>query len=419
LSAQHTEEWRLRALIFDPFAGISGDMILGALVDLGLPADWLDGFVASLRLDGVRVVSGRAQRRGIDCGRVSFEIPPQQAHRHLQQILQLVEGTSATPRVKDRAAAAFRRLAEAEAKVHGTTPERVHFHEVGALDAILDVLCTVAGLEQLGVERCYTRAVAVGQGSVPMEHGRYPLPAPATLELLAGLPLREDGLEGECTTPTGAALLATLCESGAAPGEFVLLRAGYGAGTRDPADRPNCLRALLVQLADGTAARTRMMVLQADLDDMPPEYLPDAQAALLAAGAVDAVAVPLGMKKGRVGVRLEALVPEGTLDRVLSVLFRETSTIGARYWPVERPALARAEDSVEWRGQQVRRKRVRLPDGSERAKPEHDDVVRAARAAGVSPLEAWRELEAGRGGSAAGPAPIRDGTDATSAGPPV
>ncbi|HEX9106679.1 MAG TPA: nickel pincer cofactor biosynthesis protein LarC [Longimicrobiales bacterium] len=386
----------MRALIFDPFAGVSGDMILGALVDVGLPAAWLEGFVASLGLGEVRVVVERANRRGISCGRVHFELPPQHSHRHLAHVLEMVEGCSAAAPVKARAGDTFRRLAQAEAEVHGTTIERVHFHEVGALDAILDVLCAVAGLAELGVEGCYTRPVQLGRGWVTMAHGRFPVPAPATLELLSGLPVRDDGLEGECTTPTGAALLATLTEGRSAPADYTPLRSGFGAGGRDDPDRPNCLRVILAEVAGAAGAEeggTRLLLVQSDVDDMPPEYLPGAQQALLEAGALDAVLLPLTMKKGRAGARLEALVPEPALERTLAALFRETSSIGARYWPVTRPALARTEETVEWRGQSVRRKRVRLPDGSERAKPEHDDVVRAARAVGLSPYQARLELE--------------------------
>ncbi len=392
----------MRALIFDPFAGISGDMILGALVDVGLPPAWLEGFVASLGLGEARVVVERAVRRGIACGRVHFELPEQHAHRHLQHVLEIVEASAASPAVKQQASAVFRRLAEAEADVHGIAVERVHFHEVGALDAILDVLCAVAGLAELRVERCYTRSVQLGRGWVEMEHGRFPVPAPAALKLLHGLPVRDDGLEGECTTPTGAALLATLTAGRPAPADYVPLRTGFGAGGRDPADRPNCLRVILAEVADADErpGSGRLLLVQADVDDMPPEYLPGVLEALLAAGALDAVLLPLGMKKGRLGTRLEALVPEAALEPVLGALFRESSSIGARWWPVTRPALARGEEVVAWRGQRVRRKRVRLPDGSERAKPEHEDVVRAARAAGMSPYAARLELEAASGPSA-------------------
>lgn len=381
----------MRGLIFDPFAGISGDMLLGALVDLGLEGEWLRDFVASLRLGNARVLVERARRGGIDCGRVRFELAPERAHRHLSDILELVERSGAPPGVQERAAATFRRLAAAEAAIHGIPVEQVHFHEVGALDAILDVLCALAGVAELGFDWFATRPIALGSGWIEIEHGRFPVPAPATLKLLEGLPVVDPGFAGECTTPTGAAILATLVQGRVAPGEYTVLRSGYGAGTRDPGDRPNCLR--LVACEAAAEPSQRMYLVQADMDDLPPEYVPPAQDALLAAGAADAVVVTIGMKKGRPGVRVEALVPEPRLESVLEALFRTTSTIGARYWPVVRPALARQEETVEWRGQRVRRKRVRLPDGGERVKPEYEDVVRAARALGLTPYEVRVALE--------------------------
>jgi uncharacterized protein (TIGR00299 family) protein len=374
----------LRGLIFDPFAGISGDMILGGLVDLGLDPDWLREFVASLGLGDLRVEVERTMRAGISCARVHFDLPEEHAHRHLRDVLEIVERAQVPATVRETAGTVFRRLAEAEAEIHGTTVDKVHFHEVGALDAILDVLCAVAGLAELGIERCYTRTVAVGTGYVDIAHGRFPLPAPATLKLLEGLPIRDSGFAGECTTPTGAALLATLVEGRRVPAEVVVLRSGYGAGTRDPEGYPNCLRLITCKV---TAGHEMLYLVQSDLDDLVPEYAPPAQEALLAAGALDTVVMPIGMKKGRPGIRIEALVPGTELEAVLGALFQTTSTIGARYWRVDRPALERREEVISWRGQRIRRKRVRLPGGEERAKPEYEDVVSAAAALGLAPYE--------------------------------
>lgn len=387
----HTARTPVNGLIFDPFAGISGDMILGSLVDLGLEADWLRDFVAGLGLGPVEVVIERAMRCGVDCGRVYFELPHEHAHRHLSDVLEIVDRSSASPEVKRRAAAVFRRLAEAEASVHGMAIEEVHFHEVGALDAILDVLCGVAAIAELGIERCYTRPVTIGTGFVDIAHGRFPLPAPATARLLAGYAVRDAGFAGECTTPTGAAMLATLCEGRRAPAEFVVRRVGYGAGTRDPKGHPNCLRVISCEIDAGQ--EERLFMIQADVDDLPPEYVVPARDALLEAGALDAVVSPLGMKKGRAGLRLEALVPESRLEAASEALFHGTSTIGVRYWPVERSTLPRVEEVVEWRGQSIRRKRVRLPDGGERAKPEYDDILAAARELGLSPYEVRQAVD--------------------------
>jgi uncharacterized protein (TIGR00299 family) protein len=289
---------------------------------------------------------------------------------------------------------AFRRIAEAEARVHGTTIERVHFHEVGAIDAILDVLCVMAGVTELGFAACFTRPVAVGSGWIDIEHGRYPVPAPATLGILAGIPITGTELPGECTTPTGAAILAALTRGQLCPPELTPVRVGFGAGTRDPEDRSNVLR--LIDAEVPAADRDTLWMIQADIDDLTAEFAAAAIDALLAAGAADAVLVPLTMKKGRPGVRIEVLTLDAHLSAVERALFLATSTIGVRRWPVQRTVLER--DSVErvWRGQPIRWKRVRLPDGTFREKPEYEDIARAAQALGMTPYQ----VRAGLGESA-------------------
>lgn len=388
------------ALVFDPFAGISGDMVLGALVDLGLPGEWLSELVGSLGL-GAGVVVERAHRSGIACGRVRFELPPERGHRHLKDVLAIVDGSGVSEGAVERASAVFRRIAGAEAAIHGTTVEQVHFHEVGALDSILDVLCVVAGLEAMGYRRFFTRPVAVGTGTVEMEHGRYPLPAPATARLLEGLSVRETPYAEECTTPTGAALLAELTGGRGAPEVARYGRSGYGAGTRDPKGRPNCLRLIECVPDAGEVAELReggLHAIHADVDDLAPEYVASAREALMAAGAVDVTLSRVDMKKGRPGVRVEVLASSASLDRVVETLFRSTTTIGVRHWPVERVTLERKEEVVEWRGHAIRTKVVRLPGGGLRRKPEFDDVEAAARETGLTPHEVRLELDAaGRG----------------------
>ncbi|HWV57191.1 MAG TPA: nickel pincer cofactor biosynthesis protein LarC [Longimicrobiales bacterium] len=382
----------MRGLIFDPFAGVSGDMILGALIDLGLPPEWLRSFIASLGFDGVSVVIERAQRRHIDCGRVRFELPHEHAHRHLSDVLRIIERSGAPSSARDRASDAFRRLASAEAEIHGTSIEKVHFHEVGALDAILDVLCAMAAVEELGFEAFFTRPIAIGTGWIEIDHGRFPVPAPATLRLLSGMRVRDTGLAGECTTPTGAAIVATLTGGREPPPEVVVHRSGFGAGTRDDADRPNCLRLIACEVPGEPAAGLHM--IQADLDDMVPEYVPPALDAIMAAGAVDVVVTQVLMKKGRPGMRIEALASRAALDAVIAAIFHETTTLGVRHWPVERDILPRHEETIEWRGHAIRRKRVRLPSGEERAKPEYEDVRRAADALGIAPRSVRAAIDA-------------------------
>src|SRR5262245_36007175 len=204
-------------------------MTLGALLDLGLEEAWLREFVAGLGLGDIKVVIERANRRGISCGRVYFDLPHEHGHRHLKHIYEILDGAPLSESVRARARAAFHRLAVAEAAVHGPTIEKVAFHEVGAREASLDIICSMAGVEQLGFQQFYPRPICVGSGWVEMEHGRFPLPAPATLRLLEGLPVRDSGLEGECTTPTGAAIVGTLTEGAAPPARIRVLKSGFGA----------------------------------------------------------------------------------------------------------------------------------------------------------------------------------------------
>ena len=380
----------MKALIFDPFAGVAGDMTIAGLVDLGLDSEWLRTFVRGLGLGDISIAIERTQRRGIDCAYIRFDLPHEHAHRHLRHVVEIIDRSNTSDLTKQRAKLAFQRLAEAEAKVHGTTVEKVHFHEVGALDAILDVLCSMAGVEQLGFEAFFTRPVAVGHGWIDIAHGRFPVPAPATLNLLAGIATTGTNLAGECTTPTGAAIVSALTEGKQAPDVFTITGTGFGAGTRDPQDRPNCLRLIAAEI-EGSAST--LYVVQADLDDLSAEYAASAQQTLLDEGALDVVIVNVAMKKGRPGIRLEALVPDTRLDAVLQALFQATTTIGARYWPVRRVALPRGQDTIEWEGQQIRRKQVTLPDGSVRWKPEYEDVLRAAQTLGLTPLAVRQSVD--------------------------
>jgi uncharacterized protein (TIGR00299 family) protein len=382
----------VRGLIFDPFAGISGDMTVAALLDAGLPLEWLQGFVRDLALGDIRVGAERVDRKGIACTRLLLELPHEHAHRHLHHVVKIIDGTNVAPEVRDRAVNAFTLLAEAEAEVHGTTPERVHFHEVGALDAIVDILCAVAGAAELGAEAFYTRPVALGRGWVDMAHGHFPVPPPATMKLLAGVPVADPDFQGECTTPTGAALIRALTGGVEPPAVFVPVRDGFGAGTRDPQDRPNCLRVVLVDEPGGEAGT--VLLVQCDVDDLAPEYVPPLMEAVFKAGALDCTVAPLLMKKGRPGVRVEALAPAAKLERVREAMFQSGTSIGVRFWPVRRETLPRRVETVTWRGEEVRVKRSRLPGGGERAKPEFEDVARAAERLGMTPLAAYRAMVA-------------------------
>ncbi|HEU4643919.1 MAG TPA: nickel pincer cofactor biosynthesis protein LarC [Gemmatimonadaceae bacterium] len=377
--------------ILDPFSGISGDMTLGALVEVGLDPDWLRALPARLGLDGVDVRIQRVLRSEIVCTKVDFDIPPQPHGRGLAEIRELVQRASLPDGVRARADAAFLAIAEAEGEIHGIPPERVHLHEVGAVDAILDVVGAVWGFAMLGVERIHCGTVALGDGSVRAAHGVLPVPAPATLKLLEGHPVRP-GPEGagELVTPTGAALVRVL-SVGPPPAEYVPLRSGFGAGTKDPRGRPNALRVVLAEAAARDGVRVDALVLLAtDVDDMDGEQLGALAEILRREGALDVVLLPTLMKKGRPGTRIEVLCEPAGARHLEQALFTHGSTIGVRRTSVERDALPREEDVVCVLDHEIRVKVVTLPSGARRAKPEHDDVARVAALTG----RALREVAA-------------------------
>lgn len=378
---------RSRSLIFDPFAGISGDMILGSLIDLGLSPEWMREMVGQLPVN-VELEFAQVTRGSIRAQRVAVRAPGPEPARHLEDVLEILERASLATPVRELAATAFRRLAETEGALHGVPPERVHFHEVGAADAIVDIVGAIAGTAELGVERCYTRPVAIGEGWVTAQHGNLPLPAPATLRLLEGLPVRESALQDELTTPTGAVLLSVLTRGSGAPASYVPLRSGFGAGTRDPATHPNCLRVILATFEPPGD----IYVVQADIDDMLPEYVPSLRAALEDSGATDVWVYPVQMKKGRSGLRIEALVDGTRRHDVAQALFGHSTTLGFRFWPVERQVLIRETKTIEWRGFPIR---IKLADfeGHVTCKPEYDDIEKAARALGLPALRVRQEIE--------------------------
>lgn len=370
----------MHTAILDPFSGISGDMTLGALLDVGLDPEWLRSLPARLGLDGVTVNIGEVRRGEILCRKVDFDIPPQPHGRHIRAIRDLVARTDAPDAVRTRAAAAFTAIAVAEAEIHGLPPEEVHLHEVGAVDAIMDIVGSIWGLEQLGVKRVYCSTISLGDGFVTAAHGVLPVPAPATMKLLEGHNVRP-GPEGagELVTPTGAALVKVL-SVGPPPHEYTPLRSGFGAGTKDFKGRANALR---IVLAETRSAEVEHLVqLVSDIDDMTPEYLAAVADLLREAGALDVVLLPTIMKRGRPGARIEVLARPADASRFEELLLGESSTIGVRRGWVERRRLSRERRTVDVLGHTIGVKVVTLPDGRTRGKPEFVDVLAAAQATG-------------------------------------
>ncbi len=385
----------MRIAIVDPAAGISGDMTLGALLALGVPAAWIEGLPARLGLTGVGVTVRTVSRCGVGCSQVEFAIPDEPHGRHVAALIGIVERAPLSEWVRERAVRAFRLLGDAEGRVHGVAAEKVHLHEVGAVDAILDIVGAIEGFERLGVDAVYHRPVAVGNGWVTAAHGRLPVPAPATAILLEGLEVSTGGpVEGEATTPTGATLLRVL-SAGGPPERWRPLASGWGAGQRNPSGYPNALR---IVLAEPAIEAAQVTVLVSDVDDMSPEYVEPLRGALVAAGALDVQVWPVQMKKGRTGFRIEVVTGDAAVDAVTAALFDHSTTAGIRRIRAERVTLPRRELTVQVGADvTVRVKVLERPDGV-RVKPEYDDVLAAAAALGRTPLEvaqaAQRDAEA-------------------------
>ena len=380
--------------VIDPFAGISGDMTLGALLSLGVPETWLRELPERLGLSGVEVSIRDARRAGVTCKQVAFAIPDEPHGRHVGELIRLVEAAPVSAWTRERAVRAFRLVGEAEGRVHDTMPEQVHLHEVGAVDAVLDIVGAIEGFERLGVDAIYHRPVALGSGWVEAAHGRLPVPAPATALLLEGIEVAANGpVEGEATTPTGAVLLRVL-SSGAPPAGWRQMASGWGAGNRDPRGYPNALRILVGEAA---AEAGEVVVLATDVDDLSPEYVEPLRQALFAAGALDVQTWAVQMKKGRTGFRCEVVVGETAAPAVTAALFQHSTTAGVRRSRVERVTLQRRHVTVPLANDvQVRVKVLEGPDGGlPRVKPEYDDVVAAARQLGRPPLEVARAAQRG------------------------
>ncbi len=385
----------MSALWFDCFSGVSGDMILGALVDLGLDVDaWRDDLRSLPVPFDIAVES--TMRAGIACKHVRVHTDEDATHRTLADVRAIVAASAFAESVRADAMRVFERLAAAEARIHGTTPERVAFHEVGAVDAIVDVVGAVSALARIGAEDVFVSPISVGRHRAETAHGTIPTPAPATLALLDGLPVVWTAVPAELATPTGVALLATL-GTFAAPPAGRIGGVGYGAGSRDPDDRPNALR--VVRIEPASDRETPLWQLDANIDDMSPEHVGATFEPLLAAGALDVWTTAVTMKKGRPGLRLSALCDDAARPAIVDAILRRTTTFGVRATRVERTALERESVSVETRWGAVRVKVGRRGGTVYQVAPEHDDVARVAAAAGV-PLvavadaarEAWRAL---------------------------
>ena len=351
-----------RTLYFDCFAGISGDMTLGALVAAGCDERALIEQVKLLGVSNFEISFEKVDRSGIGATRAHVRAGHEHHHRHLSDIRKIIDDSRLSDKIKDRAARIFTRLAEAEARVHNVPIEKIHFHEVGAIDAIVDVVGACAGFDLLGVERFVCSPLHVGSGTVEMAHGRFPVPPPAVAELLRDAPIYSTDIEGELVTPTGAAIVSEVCDSFVPLPPMRIERTGYGAGGREYRNFPNVLRIMvgesdkvsdktfgvLVKL-DSVSAETgeRMFVVETNIDDASPQIVGHLMEQAFARGALDCYFTPVQMKKNRPGVLVSILCRPSEREAMFDLLFTETTTIGARSYEVERRALAREVVTVE------------------------------------------------------------------------
>ncbi len=395
----------MRVAYLDCQSGISGDMTLGALVDAGVPLEAIQQAIDSLGIPHCHLQATEVKKHGFRATQVQVLHEPEHAHRHLHHIEAMIDGSSLTAAQQQLAKRIFQRLGAAEAKVHGTTIQKVHFHEVGAVDSIADIVGSAVGWDLLGVQRIYCAPVPTGTGKVKIAHGVVSVPAPATAELLVGVPLAACDVPAELTTPTGAALVATLVDQFGALPSMRIDSIGYGAGMRNLEDRPNLLRLLVGELhsdeAISSAPQGQVWVLETNLDDVPGEWIAYCTQRLLEAGALDVYTTAIQMKKNRPAVTLSVLCDGSAVERMEQIIFAETGSLGVRRWLTRRSILPRRPQAVSTPWGDVAGKVAVLAEGQEYFAPEYESC-RALAASSGRPLReiywaAQRAFEAEQG----------------------
>ena len=382
----------MRIAYFDCFSGISGDMTLGALVDAGVDAEAIQTAISSLNLP-CELRFETVRRGGFRATHAIVQAPHEHVHRHLHDIEAIIDQGSLTPRQQELAKRIFLRLGEAEASAHGIDINAVHFHEVGAIDSIVDIVGSAVGLDLLGVQRFEASPIPPGRGFVRAAHGRMALPAPATATLLKGVPLADSPIEMEMTTPTGAAIVTTVCERFGPLPALTIESIGLGAGTRETPSQANILRLFVGQVALPTDS-DRIWALETNLDDVPGEIVGYATTQLLAAGALDAFVTPVIMKKNRPGVMVTVLCDEMKIPAMEEILFRETATLGVRRYAVSRHKLRRQAAEVQTPFGAVKGKLGWFEGRPPVFSPEYDDCARVALSQNVPLREVYQAAHA-------------------------
>ncbi|MDI1241504.1 MAG: nickel pincer cofactor biosynthesis protein LarC [bacterium] len=376
----------MKTLYFDCFAGASGNMVLSALIAAGLDADALKKELTKLGLPEFELTVETVDRSGISSTHVRVVIPDEKNHRHLPEVERIISESELSDGVKESSIAIFRRLAAAEASVHGIEPAKVHFHEVGAFDAIIDIVGSCIGFEMMGIGQFAASKIHVGSGFVDMAHGKFPVPPPAVVELLKEIPFYSTEITGEMITPTGAAIITALCDSYGSIPEMTLERTGYGAGTRTYDKFPNVLRVMIGEAAVASkgSGTEQLAVLETNIDDLSPQILGHFMDLAFAEGALDCWFTPIQMKKNRPATMVSVLCRTADEQKFLDLFYRETSTIGVRIRRVERHSLDRLVGSVTTEFGDIGVKTAYLGGKAVNSNPEFEDLKAAAAASGVS-----------------------------------
>lgn len=384
----------MKIAYLDCFSGISGDMFIGALIDAGLPLEELRKVLQSLPLIGYSLEVTREERNLLFGARFKVKVTRDpQPHRRFSDIRDLIRAGNLSPSVRDKSIAIFESIAVEEGKIHGCSVEEVHFHEVGAIDSIVDIVGSVLGMEYLGIGTACASSLPLGSGFVATAHGRIPLPAPATVALLRGIPVHDSGLKEELVTPTGAALVKGLVHSFGSLPPMVIEKVGYGVGSRNLADRPNLLRILIGQEHGGAHEET-VVILESNLDDTNPEWLGFLMERLFEAGALDVVFSPGYMKKNRPAVLVQVMGKPQQKDQLMDLLFSESTTLGVRFHFTQRRILERSSVEMDSPWGRMKVKKVFRPDGSFHLLPEFEECRRMAKKNGVPMKDMYRWIMA-------------------------
>jgi len=369
----------MKTAYLDCFSGISGDMFLGALLDAGLAFESLNEAITSLGIHGFKLESHRELRNGISGTKFNVHLEKHEhAHRGLSQIQQIIEKSGLNENVKQKSIEIFRSLAEVEGRIHGISMEEVHFHEVGAVDSIVDIIGTVFALDSMGIERLDASPIPLGTGLLESSHGRIPIPAPATLALLKGIPVYDSGLNKEMVTPTGAALLKSLTDSFGSMPPMTIDGIGYGVGTRNLSDRPNLLRIMIGRESLDQDTDT-IVILETNLDDCPPEWMGLLMEDLFEAGALDVVFSPIQMKKNRPGTQVQIIGQPQDKDILAETLFKGSTSIGIRFRYSQRKTLKRESINFDSPWGKLKVKKIRQPNGRWIIMPEYEECRRLAK----------------------------------------